>query len=120
MRGLSPFLIYFASEISVMFIAYRLHVHQFVVIYRPKRTLYSKKYGVAQIQFTHAPNTVIHTSTKVDGKMHKVYSNVAILRKSLNQTITKCTYQCYALEGGGDMTFSPPKMSKSTPRGMNK
>ncbi|PFX21906.1 WD repeat-containing protein 82 [Stylophora pistillata] len=42
-----------------------------IVIYdclegKPKRTLYSKKYGVAQIQYTHATNTVIHTSTKVD------------------------------------------------------
>ncbi|XP_068720349.1 WD repeat-containing protein 82-like [Montipora capricornis] len=33
---------------------------------KPKRTLYSKKYGVAQIQYTHATNTVIHTSTKID------------------------------------------------------
>ncbi|KAL9972764.1 hypothetical protein ACROYT_G019129 [Oculina patagonica] len=42
-----------------------------IVIYdclegKPKRTLYSKKYGVAQIQYTHATNTVIHTSTKID------------------------------------------------------
>ncbi len=36
---------------------------------RPRRTLYSKKYGVALIQYTHAPNTVIHASTKVDGKV---------------------------------------------------
>lgn len=33
---------------------------------KPRRTLYSKKYGVALIQYTHASNTVIHTSTKVD------------------------------------------------------
>ncbi|RDD47183.1 WD repeat-containing protein 82 [Trichoplax sp. H2] len=31
-----------------------------------KRTIYSKKYGVDHIQFTHAPNTVIHSSSKVD------------------------------------------------------
>lgn len=31
-----------------------------------KRTLNSKKYGVDLIHFTHAPNTVIHSSTKVD------------------------------------------------------
>ena len=37
--------------------------------HRPRRTLYSKKYGVAQIQYTHATNTVIHTSTKIDGKL---------------------------------------------------
>lgn len=42
-----------------------------IVIYdcvegKPKRTLYSKKYGVANIQYTHATNTVIHTSTKID------------------------------------------------------
>ncbi|XP_013380004.1 WD repeat-containing protein 82 [Lingula anatina] len=32
----------------------------------PKRTLNSKKYGVDLIHFTHAPNTAIHSSTKVD------------------------------------------------------
>uniref|UniRef100_A0A1I8GPS7 WD_REPEATS_REGION domain-containing protein n=1 Tax=Macrostomum lignano TaxID=282301 RepID=A0A1I8GPS7_9PLAT len=32
----------------------------------PKRTLNSKKYGVDLIQFTHAANTAIHCSTKVD------------------------------------------------------
>ncbi|XP_064632433.1 WD repeat-containing protein 82-like isoform X2 [Lineus longissimus] len=32
----------------------------------PKRTLNSKKYGVDLIQFTHAPNAAIHSSTKVD------------------------------------------------------
>jgi len=31
-----------------------------------KKTANSKKYGAAFIQFTHAPNTVIHTSTKID------------------------------------------------------
>ncbi|XP_071512077.1 WD repeat-containing protein 82-like [Diadema setosum] len=42
-----------------------------IVIYdclegKPKRTLYSKKYGVDLIRFTHAQNTVIYTSNKVD------------------------------------------------------
>eukprot|EP00794_Sanderia_malayensis_P006835 gene6835-7603_t len=42
-----------------------------VVIYdcldgKPKRTLNSKKYGVANIKYTHTTTTVIHTSTKVD------------------------------------------------------
>merc|ERR1711862_723303 len=32
----------------------------------PKRTLNSKKYGVDLIHFTHAPNTAVHSSTKVD------------------------------------------------------
>ncbi|GFS85103.1 WD repeat-containing protein 82 [Nephila pilipes] len=31
-----------------------------------KRTLQSKKYGVDLIRYTHAPNTAIHSSTKVD------------------------------------------------------
>ena len=43
--------------------------------HRPKRTLYSKKYGVAQIQYTHATNTVIHTSTKIDGKLKACFLN---------------------------------------------
>eukprot|EP00111_Clytia_hemisphaerica_P018086 TCONS_00053506-protein len=33
---------------------------------KQKKTSNSKKYGVSLIQFTHASNTVIHTSTKVD------------------------------------------------------
>jgi len=35
---------------------------------RAKKTLNSKKYGVDLIRFTHATNTVIHSSTKLDGK----------------------------------------------------
>ncbi|XP_038054439.1 WD repeat-containing protein 82-like [Patiria miniata] len=42
-----------------------------IVIYdclegKPKKTLYSKKYGVDMIRFTHAVNTVIYTSNKMD------------------------------------------------------
>ncbi|CAH1265891.1 WD repeat-containing protein 82-like isoform X1 [Branchiostoma lanceolatum] len=42
-----------------------------IVIYdcqegKPKRTLYSKKYGVDLIRFTHAANTVIYSSNKID------------------------------------------------------
>jgi COMPASS component SWD2 len=36
--------------------------------FRAKKTLNSKKYGVDLIRFTHATNTVIHSSTKIDGK----------------------------------------------------
>lgn len=36
-------------------------------IYRPKKTLNSKKYGVDLICYTHAVNTALHSSTKVDG-----------------------------------------------------
>ena len=46
-----------------------MFLKKFLRFHRPKRTLYSKKYGVAQIQYTHATNTVIHTSTKIDGKL---------------------------------------------------
>jgi hypothetical protein len=35
---------------------------------RPKRTLYSKKYGVDLIRYTHAANTVVYSSNKIDGK----------------------------------------------------
>lgn len=39
---------------------------------RPKRTLYSKKYGVDLIRYTHAANTVVYSSNKIDGMlMHK-------------------------------------------------
>lgn len=42
-----------------------------IVIYdceegKSKRTLLSKKYGVSLIRYTHAQNTVLHASTKVD------------------------------------------------------
>ena len=36
-------------------------------ICRPKRTLYSKKYGCDLLQYTHAPNTIVYSSNKVDG-----------------------------------------------------
>lgn len=35
---------------------------------RPKRTLYSKKYGVDLIRYTHAANTVVYSSNKIDGE----------------------------------------------------
>ncbi|GAB5568135.1 WD repeat-containing protein 5 isoform X1 [Prionailurus iriomotensis] len=35
----------------------------------PKRTLYSKKYGVDLIRYTHAANTVVYSSNKIDGSM---------------------------------------------------
>lgn len=35
---------------------------------KPKRTLYSKKYGVDLIRYTHAANTVVYSSNKIDGK----------------------------------------------------
>ena len=37
-------------------------------VYSQKRTVNSKKYGVDLVHFTHAKNTAIHASTKVDGK----------------------------------------------------
>lgn len=38
---------------------------------RPKRTLYSKKYGVDLIRYTHAANTVVYSSNKIDGMLHR-------------------------------------------------
>lgn len=40
----------------------------FCMYHRPKRTLYSKKYGCDLLQYTHAPNTIIYSSNKVDGQ----------------------------------------------------
>ena len=42
-------------------------------ICRPKRTLYSKKYGCDLLQYTHAPNTIVYSSNKLDGKLRQVY-----------------------------------------------
>jgi COMPASS component SWD2 len=33
---------------------------------KPKRTLYSKKYGCDLIRYTHAPNAILHASNKTD------------------------------------------------------
>lgn len=44
-------------------------LYLFVYFSRPKKTLNSKKYGVDLICYTHAVNTALHGSTKVDGKM---------------------------------------------------
>lgn len=37
------------------------------IFFRPKRTVYSKKYGCDLLQYTHAPNAVIYSSNKIDG-----------------------------------------------------
>lgn len=47
------------------FWCFSLSVHFLI---RPKRTLYSKKYGVDLIRYTHAANTVVYSSNKIDGK----------------------------------------------------
>ena len=41
-----------------------------IVFYSPKRSLNSKKYGVDLIHYTHATNTAVHSSTKVDGNIN--------------------------------------------------
>nr|XP_021527283.1 WD repeat-containing protein 82 [Aotus nancymaae] len=50
---------------------------------KPKRTLYSKKYGVDLIRYTHAANTVVYSSNKIDGKQafflgnsHPIFANI--------------------------------------------
>lgn len=40
-----------------------------MIYHRPKRTLYSKKYGVDLIRYTHAANTVVYSSNKIDGML---------------------------------------------------
>jgi len=50
-----------------------LYIQYWLLNFRQKKTSNSKKYGVSLIQFTHAPNTVIHTSTKVDGELNHFY-----------------------------------------------
>lgn len=50
---------------------FRPHLHLTKTISiprRPKRTLYSKKYGCDLLQYTHAPNTIVYSSNKVDGE----------------------------------------------------
>lgn len=45
---------------------------------RPKRTLYSKKYGVDLIRYTHAANTVVYSSNKIDGMLTHNYLLVVL------------------------------------------
>ena len=37
------------------------------------KLLHSKKYGVGQIRFTHSPDAVLHTSTRVRGRLLHVH-----------------------------------------------
>ena len=46
----------------------RIFLNYTVVCFRPKRTVYSKKYGCDLIQYTHASNAIIYSSNKVDGE----------------------------------------------------
>jgi COMPASS component SWD2 len=50
---------------------------------RAKKTLNSKKYGVDLIRFTHATNTVIHSSTKIDGNTRTKYVHSHSMTKHL-------------------------------------
>lgn len=43
-------------------------LNYYSIFHRQKRTVNSKKYGVDLVHFTHAKNTAIHASTKVDGR----------------------------------------------------
>lgn len=38
------------------------------VVYRPKRTLHSKKYGADLVRFAQDETCAVHSSTKIDGK----------------------------------------------------
>lgn len=44
---------------------------------KPKRTLYSKKYGCDLLQYTHAPNAIIYSSNKIDDQIRylSLYDN---------------------------------------------
>ena len=54
----------------------------FLYFFRPKRSLNSKKYGVDLIHYTHATNTAVHSSTKVDG-LYDYSCNFAINFKKM-------------------------------------
>lgn len=50
----------------------------FALIFRTKRTLFSKKYGVDLIHFIHGTEQVLHGSTKVDGMYFIPSDQIAI------------------------------------------
>lgn len=57
---------------SLFFFLLTSQLFHYLIFGRPKRTLYSKKYGVDLIRYTHAANTVVYSSNKIDGMlMHK-------------------------------------------------
>lgn len=58
---------------------------------RPKRTLYSKKYGVDLIRYTHAANTVVYSSNKIDGMLHGYQFVSEMSRLKHSSRIVNCS-----------------------------
>lgn len=56
----------------------------FALIFRTKRTLFSKKYGVDLIHFIHGTEQVLHGSTKVDGMSFIPSDQIAICNVSFS------------------------------------
>ena len=68
---------------------------------RPKRTLYSKKYGCDLLQYTHAPNAIVYSSNKVDGKRKM------IIRTFSNDFVTADTIRYLSLHDNKFLRYFP-------------
>ena len=65
--------------------------------FRPKRTLYSKKYGVDLIRYTHGDTqTVVYSSNKLDGN-NSVLPTVSCGSKKSKQDVKQKLNTCFLL-----------------------
>lgn len=69
-KSLPAISMYILRPNAQLFLLIDLLSYDDLVCDRPKRTLYSKKYGVDLIRYTHAANTVVYSSNKIDGMLN--------------------------------------------------
>ena len=70
--------LYLKGLSEVIVICKKYFWFSYILICRPKRTLYSKKDGVDLIRYTHAANTVVYSSNKIDGTYSSLLATVVI------------------------------------------
>ena len=71
------------------------HIYSHMMIaFRPKRTLNSKKYGVDLINYTHATNAAIHSSTKVDGNAPTCYLGTRYISRKHMKVLHLICVEC--------------------------
>ena len=61
---------------------------------RSKRTLYSKKYGCDLLCYTHAPNTIIYSSNKVDGTLLCGFVHAYVGQCQIDVCVCVYVYEC--------------------------
>lgn len=89
--GLQKYLTWKTKYYQIIF--WKNETFDFFCFFRPKKTLNSKKYGVDLICYTHAVNTALHSSTKVDG----LYLKCIMDKKKLNYNFLLGVFSVFAL-----------------------